>query len=192
MGDILAEREKWPAGATAYFDRGAQRVDRRGKILRVEPGAGRAWHLAAAAAARGVWSLVGGKLLARGQRGTGFGPLRNAWLAWPAPPLLPDAVEPLVLRRMRQKFEVTRAGADERLEQLTTEQVRRAMNTWLEAALGRLSKAQQFQRELAKQRYYQRRNAQARRSHTKTRRARLQALGIDADRIKSCIPRSPT
>ena len=66
------------------------------------------------------------------------------------------------------------------------------MNTWLEAALGRLSKAQQFQRELAKQRYYQRRNAQARRSHTKTRRARLQALGIDADRIKSCIPRSPT
>ena len=98
----------------------------------------------------------------------------------------------LFCARMRQKFELTRAGADERLEQLTTEQVRRAMNTWLEAALGRLSKTQQFQRELAKQRYYQRRNAQARRSHTKTRRARLQALGIDADRIKSCIPRSPT
>jgi SRSO17 transposase len=97
----------------------------------------------------------------------------------------------LFCARMRQKFNATTPDDDDRLEQLTTEQVRRAMNTWLEASLGRLTKAQQFERELAKQRYYQRRNAQARRSHTKTRRARLQAIGIDANRIKSCIPRSP-
>ena len=40
--------------------------------------------------------------------------------------------------------------------------------------------------------HHQRRNAQARQSHTKTRKIRLKSLGIDADRIKSCIPRSPT
>jgi uncharacterized SAM-binding protein YcdF (DUF218 family) len=71
------------------------------------------------------------------------------------------------------------------------EQVRRAMNAWLEAA-ERLTRAERLQRELAKQQYFQRRNAQARRSHTKTRQARLKSLGIDADRIKSCIPRPST
>ena len=64
------------------------------------------------------------------------------------------------------------------------------MNTWLEADLGQLSKTQQFQRELAKQQYYQNHNAQARRSHTKTSKARLKALDIDVERIKFCIPRS--
>jgi SRSO17 transposase len=91
---------------------------------------------------------------------------------------------------MRQKFDA--APGNDRLERLTTEQVRRAMNAWLEIAERRLTKAERFERELAKQRYYQRRNAQARRSHTKTRRARLKALGIDPDRIKSCIPRAST
>jgi hypothetical protein len=92
---------------------------------------------------------------------------------------------------MRQQFD-TATPHDDPLEHLTTEQVRRAMNVWLEAAAGRLTKEERFQRELAKQRYYQRRNAQAQRSHTKTRTARLQSLGMDVDRIKSCIPRSPT
>jgi SRSO17 transposase len=96
----------------------------------------------------------------------------------------------LFCARMRQKFDAT--PRDEPLEHLTTEQVRRAMNTWLEAAAERLTKTERFERDLAKQRYYQRRNAQARRSHTKTRKARLQSLGIDVDRIKSCIPQSPT
>lgn len=91
--------------------------------------------------------------------------------------------------RMREKFdEVT--TADDPLEHLTTEQVRRAMNTWLEAARGRLTKGARYQRELDKQEYYRRRNAQAQRSHTKTRAAKLRSLGIDADRIKSCIPPS--
>jgi SRSO17 transposase len=91
----------------------------------------------------------------------------------------------------RQKFDDTTTH-DDALQHLTTEQVRRAMNTWLEAAQGRLTKAARFQRELAKQQYYQRRNAQAQRSHGKTRTAQLRSLGIDVDRIKSCIPPSPT
>jgi SRSO17 transposase len=97
----------------------------------------------------------------------------------------------LFCARMRQKFDDASPRA-EPLEHLTTEQVRRAINVWLEAARGRRTREERFQRELATQQYYQRRNAQARRSHTKTRNARLKSLGIDADRIKSCIPRSPT
>lgn len=97
----------------------------------------------------------------------------------------------LFCARMRQKFDAA-TPHDDPLEHLTTEQVRRAMNVWLAAAAGRLTKTQRLERELAKQQYYQRRNAQARRSHTKTRKARLQALGIDADRIKSCVPKTPS
>jgi SRSO17 transposase len=91
--------------------------------------------------------------------------------------------------RMREKFDDA-TTANDPLEHLTTEQVRRAMNTWLEVARGRQTKVARLQRELAIQQYYQRRNAQARRSHTKTRKAKLRSLGIDADRIKSCLPPS--
>jgi DDE superfamily endonuclease len=93
----------------------------------------------------------------------------------------------LFCARIRQKFD---AGMDrnDALEHLTTEQVRRAMNAWLEAAVGQLTPTERLERELAKQQYYQRRNAQARRSHTKTRKALLKSLGIDVDRIKSCTP----
>ena len=97
----------------------------------------------------------------------------------------------LFCARMRQKFD-TVASAGHPLEHLTTEQVRRAMNVWLEAAAGRLTKAERYEREFAKQRYYQGRNAQARRSHTKTRRSQLKSVGINVDRIKSCITPSPT
>jgi SRSO17 transposase len=96
----------------------------------------------------------------------------------------------LFCARMRQKFDDA-TTRDDPLEHLTTEQVRRAMNAWLEAATGRLTPTERLERELTKQQYYQRRNAQARRSHTKTRKARLKSLGIDADRIKSCTPRPP-
>src|SRR5437899_968821 len=78
----------------------------------------------------------------------------------------------LFCARVRQKFDVA-TTADDLLEHLTTEQVRRAMNTWLEVARGRQTKVARLQRELAIQEYYQRRNAQARRSHTKTRKAKL-------------------
>jgi SRSO17 transposase len=97
----------------------------------------------------------------------------------------------LFCARMRQKFdaEITH---DDPLEHLTTEQVRRAINTWLQIATPQLTKIERLEKELAKQQYYQKRNAQAQRSHTKTRKARLKALGIDADRIKSCLPPLPT
>jgi len=95
----------------------------------------------------------------------------------------------LFCARVRQKFEAA-TTRDDPLEHLTMEQVRRAMNAWLEAAAERLTRAERLQRELDKQQYHQRRNAQARRSHTKTRKARLESLGIDVDRIKSCIPQS--
>ncbi len=97
----------------------------------------------------------------------------------------------LFCARMRQKFDDTAMHADP-LEHLTTEQVRRAMNAWMETAQPPQTKIARLQRELAKQQYYQRRNAQAWRSHAKTRKARLRSLGIDADRIKSCIPPSST
>ena len=97
----------------------------------------------------------------------------------------------LFCARIRQQFDDTPTRADP-LEHLTTEQVRRAMNAWLEAAAEKLTMAERFERELAKQQYYQGRNARARRSHTKTRKARLKSLGIDAESIKSCIPRSST
>ena len=97
----------------------------------------------------------------------------------------------LFCARMRQKFDAA-TPRDDSLEHLTTEQVRRAMNAWLEAAAGPLTRTEQLERELTKQQYYQHRNAQARRSHTKRRTTRLKSLGIDAERIKSCIPRSST
>ena len=97
----------------------------------------------------------------------------------------------LFCARMRQQFD-DMGTHDDVLERLTTEQVRRAMNAWLEAAKGRLTQEARLQRESAKQQYYQRRNAQAQRSHATTRKAKLRSLGIDADRIKSCILPSPT
>jgi SRSO17 transposase len=93
----------------------------------------------------------------------------------------------LFCARIRQKFDAAIVREDP-LEHLTTEQVRRAINTWLLAAAPRLTKTERLEKELAKQRYYKKRNAQAQRSHTKTRRALLKALGIDVDRIKSCLP----
>jgi SRSO17 transposase len=92
----------------------------------------------------------------------------------------------LFCARMRQKYagEIVR---DDPLEELTLEQVRRAIHLWIQISMPRLSKNQRLEKELAKEHYYRKRAAQARRSHTKTRTARLEALGIDADRIKSCL-----
>jgi len=92
----------------------------------------------------------------------------------------------LFCARVRQKFDAA-TPRDDPLEHLTMEQVRRAVNAWLQAA-ERPTKTEQLQQELAKQQYYQRRNAQARKSHTKTQKAHLESLGIHVDRIKSCIP----
>jgi SRSO17 transposase len=93
----------------------------------------------------------------------------------------------LFCARVRQKFDAEIVHEDP-LEHLTMEQVRSAINTWLQTAAPRISKIKRLEKELEEQQYYQKRAAQAQRSHTKTRKARLQTLGIDAERIKSCLP----
>lgn len=91
----------------------------------------------------------------------------------------------LFCARMRQRYD----GADpEQPDRLTVEQVRRAVNTWLTAAdLSPAKRKERYEIERKKQQYYQRRNRQARESHTKTRIAQLREIGIDVSRIKSCV-----
>ena len=91
----------------------------------------------------------------------------------------------LFCARMRQRYD----GADpEQVDRLTVEQVRRAVNTWLGAAdLSPAKRRERYEIERKKQQYHQRRNRQARISHTKTRIAQLNALGIDVNRIRSCV-----
>jgi len=88
----------------------------------------------------------------------------------------------LFCARVRQEYAA--AG-----EPWTLEQVRRATSLWLEVAdWSGSSRQQRYQRELDKIAYYQRRNEQARQSHTKTRLKRLNALGLDVEALESCIP----
>ncbi len=92
----------------------------------------------------------------------------------------------LFCARMRLEYDT---GSDDQLDRITVEQVRSAMNVWLEVTdLPPASRRRRFEEELRKQRYYQRRSKQARVSHTKTRLARLDKLGIDVNQIKSCLP----
>ncbi len=92
----------------------------------------------------------------------------------------------LFCARVRQKYD---KQADPQVDRLTVEQVRSATNIWLSTAdLKPAARQHRYETELKKQRYHQRRNKQARTSHTQTRIDRLGDLGIDVDRIKSCIP----
>ena len=78
---------------------------------------------------------------------------------------------------------------DDQVDRISVEQVRSAMNVWLDTAdLPPSPRHQRFEEELEKQQYYQRRSKQARKSHTKTRIERLADIGINVDKIKSCIP----
>ena len=77
-------------------------------------------------------------------------------------------------------------------ELLTMEQVRRAADVFLAARdLPPRLRQQSYQAELDHQRYHQRRNAAASRSHRKTRLKQLHRLGIDPDQIKSVPPKQP-
>lgn len=77
-------------------------------------------------------------------------------------------------------------------ELLTVEQVRRAANVLVASLdLPPRCRKQLHQREVDRQTYYARRNAQAARSHRKTRRKRLRELRIDLDKIKSVSPKPP-
>ncbi len=92
----------------------------------------------------------------------------------------------LFCARVRQEYD---NSSGDQAERLTVEQVKSAMNVWLDAVeLPPSARRQRFEEELEKQQYHQRRNWQSRASHTKTRLARLTALGIDVTRIKSCFP----
>jgi SRSO17 transposase len=91
----------------------------------------------------------------------------------------------LFCARVRQKYDDPENSEQGRL---TVEQVRSAMNAWLSSANMKPAKRTEcYETELNTQRYHQRRNEQSRKSHTKTRIKKLHALGIDVDRIKSCI-----
>ncbi len=94
----------------------------------------------------------------------------------------------LFCARVRQKYD----DPTGQLDRLTVEQVRSATNAWLAGdKMKPAERRDHYEDNLKEQRYYQRRNRQARRSHTKTRIKKLQALGIDVDRIKSCLPKQP-
>jgi SRSO17 transposase len=92
----------------------------------------------------------------------------------------------LFCARMRQEYD---GSSEDQLDRLSVEQIRSAMNVWLDTAdLPPAARRKRIEDELDKQRYYQQRNRQARRSHTKTRIKELEALGINVDKIKSCLP----
>ncbi len=73
--------------------------------------------------------------------------------------------------------------------ELTVQQVRRAVNTWLATLdLPPAARQRRLKQEEKTQDYYQRRNEQAHKSHTKTRTEQLVALGIDVKDLPCCIP----
>jgi SRSO17 transposase len=75
-------------------------------------------------------------------------------------------------------------------ELLTMEQVRRAANVVVDSlTYPPRTREQLYREEAERQSYHARRNAQASKSHRKTRRKRLAELGIDADKIKSVPPK---
>jgi len=91
----------------------------------------------------------------------------------------------LFCARIRQEYD---PAAREPSARLTIEEVRSAMNTWLSTLdLSPATRKARYRKELEKQQYYQRRNAQARKSHTKTRIQALCTRGINPHQIKSCI-----
>jgi SRSO17 transposase len=92
----------------------------------------------------------------------------------------------LFCARMRLEYDTS---AENKLDRITVEQIRSAMNVWLDAAaLPPAARRERFEAELKRQQYYQARNKQARISHTKTRIRILAEAGIDVDNIKSCLP----
>lgn len=92
----------------------------------------------------------------------------------------------LFCARVRQEYD---ESSTDKADRITVEQIRSAMDAWLDTAdLPPKARRVRLEKELRTQRYYQRRSRQARKSHTKTRHAKLEVAGIDVDRIKSCIP----
>ena len=73
---------------------------------------------------------------------------------------------------------------------LTVEQVREAAGAWFEAhSLPRGARWRRYQETAERIVYYQERNREARRSHTKTTLRRLHHMGIWLSDLPSCHPR---
>ena len=73
-------------------------------------------------------------------------------------------------------------------ESLTVDQIRYALSQWFQAGrFGRSAKRIVLQDAAVLIRYHRHHNTLARTSHTKTRRKELLKLGINVDRIRSCL-----
>ncbi len=92
----------------------------------------------------------------------------------------------LFCARLRQEFDEQIIRNDS-LGPLSMEEVRRAVNVWLQATTTPSRQTQRLQKELDRQQYYEKRRAQSQQSHTKTRTAHLEELGISAESIKNCL-----
>jgi SRSO17 transposase len=92
------------------------------------------------------------------------------------------ALSSLLCSRIRQSLDTPQSG------ELTVEQVRRSLNCYLlHHHLPAPLRDEAYEKELDSQRYYQERTAQSKTSHTKTRIQLYLSLGIDVDKIKSCV-----
>ena len=97
----------------------------------------------------------------------------------------------LFCARVRQKLTPSEDVTSGEL--LTLEQVRRAADVVVASAgLSRDERNRRYQAETDRQTYHARRNAQAAKSHRKTRNRKLRDLGIDPEQIKSVPPKPPT
>ena len=113
----------------------------------------------------GRWSIE--SCFREGKEELGLDHYEGSRLALRASALLRDATESSFLCRMRQEYD---GASGESRDRLTVEQVRSAMNAWLEAAgLPPSARRKRLREELKTQQYHQRRNKQARTSHRKTR-----------------------
>jgi len=94
--------------------------------------------------------------------------------------LILSAVSLLFLARMRQEFQ-------QAYPELTISQLKQAMSSLIESWWMTPANADRLFKSMAyKLNYYQKRNAQARKSHTKTRNKKLAAIGIDMGTISKC------
>lgn len=92
------------------------------------------------------------------------------------------ALSSLLCNRIRQGLD------QDATEALTVEQVRRSLNAYfLYRDLPPPLRDAAFEKELSDQRYYQERNLQAKKSHTKSRIAVYLRLSINVNKIKSCL-----
>jgi SRSO17 transposase len=94
--------------------------------------------------------------------------------------LILSAVSLLFLARVRQRLK-------ERFPEVTVSQVREAMSSLVQSWwLHPLNADALIENTAYRLQYYQRRNAQARKSHTKTRIRKLEAMGIDMSQVELC------